>query len=205
MERAGLVFIIPSDYPLLERQAELGDVIAATEGFNLAALRLATAGQNRETMIKRGDALREIGHKHDISVLVEDHATLAQEIGLDGVHLNLPSANELRAAKKTLSKDAIIGVSAGASRHEGLVLGEIGVDYVSFGPLADRGLDEPVADAEIFEWWSEMIEVPLIAEGALDAAHLAKIKDYVDFVALGVEIFNADAPLTALAQRLSIL
>ncbi len=205
MERAGLVLIVPPDYPLLDRKDELGALIAATEGFNLAALRLSTAGHNRETIIKRGDCLRMIGHHHDIAVMIEGHATIALEIGLDGVHLNAPNPNKLRAVKKHLPKEAIFGVSVGASRHEGLVLGEIGVDYVCFGPLADRGLDEAIADLDIFEWWSEMIEVPLIAEGGLESETLDKIKAHVDFVAFGAEIFGADDPLKALSQRLSVL
>lgn len=204
-EKAGLVFIVPPSFDVVERGADLRALIAAVGDFNLAAFRLGTAGLNRGQMVKRGDALREIAHEFEISVLLEGYAALAKELGFDGVHLHQPSAKELREARKILGNDAIYGVHAGVSKHEGMVLGEIGVDYVSYGPIGDRGLEENLAEVDLFAWWSEMIELPLVAEGGVDAASLEAVKDYVDFVGLGEEIFNAPEPVAALTRVLSIL
>ena len=83
------------------------------------------------------------------------------------MHLS-DGARQVRAVRKALGADAIVGAFAHASRHDGLTAGEIGADYVSFGPVGATGLgDGSTAPLDLFEWWSEMIEVPVVAEGGL--------------------------------------
>ena len=94
--------------------------------------------------------------------------------------------------RKALGADAIVGAFARASRHEGLTAGEIGADYVSFGPVGATGLgDGTTAPLELFEWWSEMIEVPVVAEGGLTPDLAAALAAVADFLALGDEIWTA--------------
>ena len=205
MDKAGLVIIIPTEFDLRANIAQVEAVLDAASDYHLACLRLCSAGLSRETLIKRGDALREIGHKRDISVIIDDHVALSQEIGLDGVHLISPEAKVIREARKALGKDGIIGVYAGNSRHEGMVAGEIGVDYIAFGPTSDDGLESPLALPELYQWWSEMIEVPLVTEGKITSTTLMSVKDHVDFVALGEEVFGSTDPSAALRALLAIL
>ena len=51
-------------------------------------------------------------------------------------------ARQVRAVRKALGADAIVGAFARASRHEGMTAAEIGADYVSFGPVGDTGLGD---------------------------------------------------------------
>ena len=89
-------------------------------------------------MARAADALRPVAHARDVPLVVADHFRLAARLGLDGVHLS-DGARQVRAARKALGKDAIVGAFARASRHDGLTAAEIGADYVSFGPVgADR-------------------------------------------------------------------
>ena len=78
--------------------------------------------------------------------------------------------------------------------------GEAGADYVSFGPLGPTALGPgtPV-DLELLQWWSEVIEVPVVAEGALDAALIRAVWPVADFIALGPEIWQAPDPAEALS------
>jgi thiamine-phosphate pyrophosphorylase len=94
-----------------------------------------------------------------------------------------------------LGADAIIGASCVNSRHEGMSAGEYGADYVSFGPvgLSPLGSGER-AELELFQWWSEMIEVPCVAEGALDVAMIRALTPHTDFFGIGDEIWGADQP-----------
>ena len=94
---------------------------------------------------------------------------------------------------------AIVGAFAGTSRHDGMTAAEIGADYVSFGPLAAGGLgDGGEAPLDLFQWWSEMIEVPVVAEGALDPELVEKLLPVADFVAIGPEIWSDSDPVAAL-------
>ncbi|MDZ4096779.1 MAG: thiamine phosphate synthase, partial [Paracoccaceae bacterium] len=61
------------------------------------------------------------------------------------------------------------------------------------------------AEAEIFEWWSEMIEVPVVAEGALTMDLVEKLGPLTDFFGVGEEIWNDNDPVAALRRLLTPL
>jgi thiamine-phosphate pyrophosphorylase len=110
-------------------------------------------------------------------------------------------ARNVRAARAELGRDAIVGAHARASRHEGMTAAEIGADYVSFGPLTPSSLgDGTTAPRELFEWWSEMIEVPVVAEGGLTPDLVSDLAPLAEFFALGEELWSApEGPAVALA------
>ena len=119
-------------------------------------------------------------------------------MGLDGVHLE-DGARSVRKARKALGPDAIIGAYCAASRHEGMNAGEAGCDYISFGPVTETALvDGEVADTELFEWWSQMIELPVVAEGGLDPNIIALLAPVTDFFGIGDEIWREDDSVAAL-------
>ena len=154
-----------------------------------------------EGAIGRGaDALREVCHARDIAIVLTDHKLLAQAHGLDGVHFT-DGARQVRKARADLGQDAIVGAYCGASRHEGLVAGENGADYVSFGPVGATSLgDGTTAESELFRWWSEMIEVPVVAEGGLTEALVRALAPMTDFFSIGDEIWSAEDPVDALTR-----
>ena len=128
--------------------------------------------------------------------MVNDHTALAERLGLDGVHLSGPQAR-VRDARKALGPDAIVGCFCGTSKHSGMEAGEAGADYVSFGPLAGS---EGVADAALFAWWSELMEVPVVAEGALSLDLVGQLAPVTDFFGIGEEIWDSDDPAAALGE-----
>ncbi|MCA0205568.1 MAG: thiamine phosphate synthase [Proteobacteria bacterium] len=175
------------------------------DGIEVACLRLALAGNDEDRIARAADALREVSHARDIPLVIERHAVLAERLGLDGVHLP-EGARDLRKLRKSLGNDAIIGAGCGASRHDGLNAAEAGADYVSFGPVGETGLGTGVrAETELFTWWSEMIEVPVVAEGALTLPLVETLAPITDFFALGAEIWGAEDPLAALRTLMAPL
>ena len=178
--------------------ADVPDRVAALlDGFDIACLRLAVAGPE-ETVARAADALRPVAHARDVPLVVADHFRLAKRLGLDGVHLG-DGARQVREVRKVLGADAIVGAFCRASRHDGMTAAEIGADYVSFGPVGASGLgDGTVADADLFAWWSEMIEVPVVAEGALTPDLAASLSQTADFIAVGPEIWGETDPERAL-------
>jgi thiamine-phosphate pyrophosphorylase len=178
------------------------DTLAALlDGFEVACVRMGAAGADEDALSRMADALRPVCHARDVPLVLVDHFRLARRLGLDGVHLS-DGARQLRAARKELPRDAIIGAYAHASRHEGLTAGEIGADYVSFGPMTPSSLgDGALAPGELFQWWSEMIEIPVVAEGGLTPEIASDLARAADFLALGDELWsNARDPASALAD-----
>jgi len=119
---------------------------------------------------------------------------MVERLGLDGVHLN-DGPRSVRQARKDLGGDAIVGAHCGTSRHDGISAAESGADYVSFGPVAATPLgDGAIAGGDLFSWWSEMIEVPVVAEGFLDEETVRILCSITDFFAIGQEIWDAENP-----------
>lgn len=179
--------------------ADFADRLAGVlDGTDIACVRLALASQDADDLTRAADALRSVCHARDVPLVLAGPPAPALRLGLDGVHL-ADGPRSVRAARKELGADAILGAYCGQSRHDGMTAGEIGADYVSFGPLAPHPiLGETAAPRELFSWWSEMIEVPVVAEGALTRDLVAEFAPVTDFFAVGAEIWRTEDPLAAL-------
>lgn len=194
-DQPNLYLITPQSFEITAFVPRLAAVLDAEA---IACLRMALVGDDEDDLARAADALREIAHARDVPLVITGHAGLVEKLGLDGVHL-IDGARNLRTTRKDLGADAIIGAYCGTSRHEGLNAGEIGADYIAFGPLGESALfSGPRAEFALFAWWSEMIELPVVAEGALDRDLIAALAPVTDFFAIGNEIWRADDPVAAL-------
>ncbi|SIQ10129.1 thiamine-phosphate pyrophosphorylase [Paracoccus thiocyanatus] len=187
--------------PVGAAASTLGPMLAQVmDRFPVACLRIPGAGTEEE-LGRIADLAREIAHARDVAVVIEDHVQLALRHGLDGVHLT-NGARGVRHARKELGQDAIVGTFCGASRHDGMNAAEAGADYVSFGPCGTTALGQgETAPLDLFQWWSEMIEIPVVAEGALTPALIGQLAPLADFIALGAEIWSDPAEALAILWR----
>jgi thiamine-phosphate pyrophosphorylase len=188
----------------IERDTFAGALASVLDAHAVACFRLALSGADEDEISRDADAMREVCHARDVPIVIERHFRLAGRLGLDGVHLP-DAAKSIRDARKELGADAIVGCYCGASRHAGLSAGEAGADYVAFGPVATGSLgDGKIAEQDLFAWWSEMIEVPVVAEGGMTPEMVAALAPVSDFLGIS-EIWKDDAPATALKALLSSL
>ncbi len=185
--------------PAFELEVFSDTLAKVLDSSAIACIRLDLATRDEADLARIADTLREVAHARDVALVISDHVVLAERLGLDGVHLS-DAARSAREARKTLGADAIVGCYCANSRHDGISAAEAGADYVSFGPIGASSLgDGAQVDRDLFEWWSEMIEVPVVAEGALDVALIAAMTPITDFFGIGDEIWSADDPVAALA------
>ncbi|MGA9409539.1 MAG: thiamine phosphate synthase [Roseobacter sp.] len=194
-EKPQLYLVTPSEFEL----STFPDVLARVlDAEKVACVRLEMVTRDEDKLARAADALREVTHARDIALVLSEHRMLVERLGLDGVHLT-DGARSVRDARKMLGEDAIVGSFCSTSRHEGMSAGEAGADYICFGPVTPSALgDGSYAEQEMFEWWSEVIEIPVVAEGGLDAARIAQLAPFTDFFAFGEEVWQSDDP----AQRL---
>lgn len=201
-EQPQIYLITPPQFELSSFPTALATVMDAHE---VACVRLALASQDQDRLSRAADALREITTARDVALVIDDHVQLAQNLGLDGVHLT-DAARSVRTARKTLGADAIVGCHCGTSRHDGMTAGEAGADYVSFGPAGTTALgDGSQADDALFAWWSEMIEIPCVAQGALDEERISALCDKTDFFGIGDEIWAQEDPAAALGRLIKAM
>jgi thiamine-phosphate pyrophosphorylase len=196
IEQPQLYIITPAEFELDVFPDLLARVLDAQP---IACVRMALATQDEQRLSKAADALREVTHARDVALVIADHIPMVERLGLDGVHLS-DGAHQVRYARKELGADAIVGVHSATSRHDGMGAGEAGADYVSFGPVRENTLgDGSFAETELFKWWSEVIEVPVVAEGLLNIEMIKILTPMTDFFAFGDEIWASDDPVATLA------
>ncbi|MBP5857702.1 thiamine phosphate synthase [Marivibrio halodurans] len=171
--------------PLVEEALAAGPV---------ACLQLWLPEADDDRLRTAAKALRGVVQGHDTAFVINGHVKLAAYLGCDGVHLDHASAADVKAAKKVLGEDSIVGVSARTSRHEAMNAGEAGADYVSFGPVFDtatKGLPADPAALSAIEWWGEMMEVPCVAVGGITADNLTRpVEAGADFICAVSAVWN---------------
>ena len=191
--------------PGLDDPAMLARFEEALAVLPVACVRLDLGEASEADWTRAANLAIEPCHRRDVALVITDHHRLVASLGLDGVHLG-DAAKSVRAVRKELGPDAIVGSHCATSRHDGMSAGEAGADYSSVGPVRASGLDDGAfAETELFQWWSEVIEVPVVAEGALDAEIVGTLAPFTDFFGIGDEIWGGDDPLGALNRLLAAI
>ncbi len=184
--------------PAFEVEAFAPRLAAVLDAHEVACVRLSYASTDESALSRATDTLREVAHARDVPLVITDHVQLVERLGLDGVHLT-DGPRSVRATRKALGGDPIVGVLCGNSSHDGMSAGEAGADYIAFGPVGESGLgDGRRAERDLFAWWSEMVELPVVAEGALSRTVVEALAPVTDFFAIGEEIWREEDASAAL-------
>ena len=189
--------------PVIELSQFPEDLARVLDAVDIACIRLSLATRDEDLILRAADVVRDVAHRFDVALVIDTHVVLAQRLGLDGVHLT-DGSRSVRMARKELGADAIVGAYCSQSRHDGMTAGEAGADYVCFGPVGETALgDGSRAELELFDWWSQIIEVPVVAEGGLDADIVRRLAPVTDFFALGPEIWREEDAVAALRRLIA--
>lgn len=135
-------------------------------------------------MIQRVKALAPVIQKAGAALLLDGHYELVARGGADGA--NVSGIEAMQEAMPTLKPDRILGAGGLITRHDAMVAGEAGADYVLFGE-PDLNGERPSADAicERLDWWAELFEPPCVGFAAtLDEAQMFAAAG-ADFVLVG--------------------
>jgi thiamine-phosphate pyrophosphorylase len=153
-----------------------GLLAAALDAGEVAALQLRLKDEDDDGVKRAVDLVRPIAQARGVALILNDRPELAVETGCDGAHVgsdDMPPA----AARRVLGPKLQLGVSCYDSRDLALQAGEAGADYVAFGAFfasatKDTGLR---ADTELLSWWSEIMELPVVAIGGITPANCAPL------------------------------
>jgi len=201
-EQPQIYLITPPEFELSEFPTRLGQIL---DSHDVACVRMSMATSDESRLSRAGDLLRETCHAREVAIVMESHVLLAEKLGFDGVHLS-DNNKGLRKLRENYGPDFILGAHCGTSRHDGLGAGEAGADYISFGPVGETLTgDGSRAEAELFKWWSEVVEVPVVAEGVLDEDLIRSLSPYTDFFGIGDEIWRQDDAADALRKLIAAM
>jgi thiamine-phosphate pyrophosphorylase len=182
---------------------ELDAVLTTTD---IAAVLLRLADADERSLVNRAKTIAAAVQRRDIALLLDGRADMVGKVGADGAHLT--GIEAFTAALPSLKPDRIAGVGGLRSRHDAMLAGESGADYVLFGEPDRRGNRPPFGAVEDrVKWWADLVEVPCIgyAGEAGEVRMLAQAG--ADFVALGDWIWThpqgAAAAVTLAASALA--
>jgi thiamine-phosphate pyrophosphorylase len=138
--------------------ANLPGLLAAAD---VAAVLLRLQMTDQRSMISKVKTLAPAIQNAGAALLLDGHVELVARAGADGAHLSGVAA--LEEALPTLKPDRIAGVGGLETRHDSMLAGELGVDYVLFGEPDAHGKRPSIeAVAERLDWWAELFEPPCI-------------------------------------------
>jgi thiamine-phosphate pyrophosphorylase len=128
------------------------------------------------------------------AVLIEGDPGLVRMLGADGLHVSGDAA-AVKAALAALKPDFIVGAAADGTRDDAMGKGELGLDYIMFGPIS--GAIAP-ATRELADWWAETMEIPGVLSDP-EASATTPMETGCEFLALSDSVWRASDPASALA------
>ena len=183
--------------------AELPALLAAAD---IAAVLLRLAPGDERSIIQRAKVLAPVVQNAGAALLIDQHFGQVARSGADGA--NVSGIEAMQEALPSLKPDRILGVGGLITRHDAMVAGEAGADYVLFGEPDSNG-ERPSADAicERLDWWAELFEPPCVGFAAtLDEAQMFAAAG-ADFVLAGDFIWQdsrgAQAALVEASQAIA--
>ena len=176
-----------------------------------AAVLLRLAPADERTLVNRVKAIAPAAQAHGAAVLVADPdsaidlAAVVMRGGADGGHAASPDRIEMLCRR--LKDGRAVGAGGLRTKHDAMVAGEMGVDYVLFGEPEAGGASPALGLVEErARWWAEIFQTPCVAYAPSFAAIPRLAATGTEFVALCDAVWtHPDGPEFALAQAARLL
>jgi thiamine-phosphate pyrophosphorylase len=180
--------------PLLASALSAADVAAVL-------LRFDPAQKDERAAINAAKRVASTVQDAGAALVLDGWPQIVARSGADGAHLT--GIDALTVALPALRPDRIAGVGGLLSRHDAMLAGEAGADYVMFGEPDSEG-DRPSLDAivERVAWWSEVFEIPCVAYAQTQGEVEILARAGAEFIALGAFIWE-DPNAVAATVRLA--
>ena len=198
--KRGLYLITPDDPDPSQLFARTRPLLAFA-----SCLQLRNKAMDADALRVAGIALRSACKDAGVTLLINDDAALAAELGADGVHLG-EHDGDIASARRLLRDDAIIGASCYDDIERARRLAAEGASYLAFGaffpsptkPNARRASLQLLRD-------SAHLGLPRVAIGGITPDNAPSLVDAgADLVAVISGVFDAPDPVAAARAYLSL-
>ena len=158
---------------------------AALDAGDVAAVQLRLKDVPDDVIARTVEKLRPVVQSRDVAFILNDRPDLAVKLGCDGAHVGQTDMKVTQARK--ILGDLTLGVTCHNSRHLAMEAAEAGADYVAFGAFFPTATKEPseMAEIETLRLWAEVMEIPCVAIGGINAENCAPlVKAGAEFLAV---------------------
>jgi thiamine-phosphate pyrophosphorylase len=199
-----LYLITPPVEDSITLTGALADVL---DTIDVAAVLLRLPDADEKSLLGRIEALAAMVQDRGVALLLEGRSELAANCRADGAHLTGVVA--FASALGCLKPGRIAGAGGLETRHDAMLAGEAGADYVMFGePHPNGGRPAFGTILERVAWWTELFLPPCVGFAARPDEIAALAAAGADFIAvdhvLSSDRRRAIAAAQAAAERLAI-
>jgi len=157
----GRPFVYSRARAAADAPALTSNLAAALAAADVAAVLVSMAASREAAPLEQVRAIGRVVHDRGIALLIEGDPASVEPAGADGAHVAGIAA--LDGALPLLKPRYIVGCGGLYSRHDAMIAGERGADYVMFGePGPDGRRPAFVAVLDRVAWWAELFEVPCV-------------------------------------------
>ena len=167
-----------------------GELEHALGAGDIAAVLLRLADGGERVLIERTKHIAAVVQPRDAALVVDNRPEIVARAGADGSHLS--GIERFAAALALLKPERIAGAGGLRSRHDAMLAGEAGADYVMFGEPDRNGRRPDFGELqERLTWWVDLFEIPCVAYVAGKEEVAPLVRTGADFIALGDWIWSA--------------
>lgn len=137
--------------------------------------------------------IREICHRYNAPLIINDNVEVALKANADGVHLG-QSDMSISKAREILGKDKIIGGSA-RTTELAILAEKSGADYIGCGAVfgTTTKSDAKYIGTEVLKSICKSVSIPVVAIGGINADNATELKGCgISGIAVVSSIFGAD-------------
>lgn len=142
-----------------------------------------------------------LAQAHECAVVLDNEPNLVRELDADGTQITTGQQDVLKALN-TLKPDFIVGAANLTTRHEAMLCGEAGADYLSFGDFRAVPSQE---DIDLADWWTNLFQIPCAIFDPETSVENFRSQS-AEFLGLGKNIWSATKPaeeIRLLANRIT--
>lgn len=184
-------------YLITDEDACLGkDIYQCVEeslkaGVNLVQLR--EKEMSTRDFYKRAKKLKELCHRYNVPLLINDRIDIALAVDADGVHLG-QSDMPIEVAKEIIGHQKIVGISAG-NMEEAISAQKSGADYIGVGAVftTNTKKDADYVSKETLSEMTKKLHIPVLAIGGIKLDNIEHLKNTeIDGICVISDILNND-------------
>lgn len=138
-------------------------------------LQLRAKGHASGDVLAMGRAIHAITRAAGVPLVINDHPSVAAEIGSEGVHVGQDD-DAVAQARAIVGNQCFVGKST-HSLAQAIAAQDEGADYIGFGPLFATGTKPdyvPVGLADVAQV-HQQVRVPIFCIGGVNAARLDEV------------------------------
>ena len=176
------------------RGRSIVDVVEASLEGGVRCIQLREKDLSGRELYDLAKRLRELTHRYNARLFVNDRVDVALMVGADGVHLGQRSFSP-SDVRPYLGQDMLIGVST-HSLEEALEAQRSGADFITIGPVyytpSKASYGKPPGPS-IIKRVKEAVDIAVFALGGIKLEHIGEVITYgADGISLISAIMGAD-------------